>query len=67
MIKTEYYNNKGKTIYECDRCHKLLEKDGGLYRVGIHSYKSNKTVKTLHLCKRCVKISLAIVNKGVKD
>lgn len=66
MINTKYYNNKGKTIYECDRCHKLLEKEDGLYRIGIYNMARSKTVKTLHLCKRCTQISLAIVNKGVK-
>lgn len=66
MIKTKYYNNKGKTIYECDRCHKELSKKE-TYRISIHSQaKDGKIIKSLHLCKRCTQISLALVKKGTK-
>lgn len=62
MIKTKYYNNNGWTIYECDRCHKEIDKFE-TYRINIRYLKKDKNIKTLHLCKRCVQISLAIVNK----
>lgn len=66
MIRKKYYENNGKTIYECDRCHKEMEGTDGVYRINIQNLaKSGKTVKSLHLCKRCTQISLAIVKKGV--
>lgn len=66
MIKTKYYCNKGETIYECDRCHaECGRKD--TYRISIHNQlQAGKTIKSIHLCKHCTQVILAIVKKGKK-
>lgn len=67
MIIKHYYDNNGKTIYECDCCHKEIYTEE-TYRLSIHSLaKNNKTIKSVHLCNYCTRLIASAIKKGVKQ
>lgn len=65
MIIKRNVKNSAKSIFECDRCKRHFEGSEYIYRYSINEIRSSKTIKSLHLCKRCTKVFLAFVERGV--
>lgn len=67
MLVKRNYKNSAKSIYECDRCKRHFEGSDNIYRTTITNIRSQKAVKSLHLCKHCTKMFLGFVKKGVNN
>ncbi len=68
MIIEKYYNNNGKTIYECDRCKKVIDTSKE-NRIRVHTQISQnskyKNLNSWDFCERCYAALKRGIERGV--
>lgn len=67
MIIKKYYENNGNTVYRCDRCDAIIDtSEQTKYQLNISSSKSKgKNIYSYHLCRRCCRIIVNFIEKGL--